>query len=170
MKYKYSITNEEANKVYNDNKKLLHWAVKKFKNTLFSSDEVKAIALEALIRSADRYTEGKSKLTSFAIRNIVLDLVHAHKSHMYHTNNNLSYVGYDSFIKNEQDILNIQIDLDYLLNTLPSRWRDIVVAHNIEGLSLKEVAVKFNITFQRVAEIEKLAMKKLQDKVNGVSV
>ncbi|CAB4212269.1 RpoE DNA-directed RNA polymerase specialized sigma subunit, sigma24 homolog [uncultured Caudovirales phage] len=161
------MTNEEAIKVYEDNKKLLNWTIRKFKNTLFSLDEVKAIALEALIRSADRYTDGKSKLTSFAIRNIVLDLVHAHKSHIYHTKQNVSYVGYDSYLSNEQDILNIQIDLDYLLNTLPSRWRDIVLARHIEGISLKEAAVRFGITFQRVAEIEKLAMKKLQDKVKG---
>jgi RNA polymerase sigma factor (sigma-70 family) len=163
MKYKYSTTNEEANKVYIDNKKIINWAAKKFKNTLFSLDEVKAIALEALIRSADRYTEGKSKLSSFAMRNIVFDLVHAHESHLYHTKQNVSYVGYDSFLMNEQDILNIQIDLDYLLNTLPSRWRDIVIARHIDGVSLKEAAIRFGITFQRVAEIEKLAMKKLQE-------
>lgn len=167
MVQKYTISNDEANRIYKENKKLIHWVANKYKGTLFSYDELEAVAREALIRSANRYKEGAAKLVTFATRNMIRDLIAAHKVHTYHTGKNVSYVGYDNYLVNEQEINNIDIDLNKLLNKLPVRWRAIIIARRIEGKNFKDIAKDMGVSYQRVAEIEGQAMKKLQSLVKS---
>lgn len=159
---KYKITNAEATAAYKEHEKLIHWVVKKFRGKLFSNEELDAIALEAFIRSVDRHVPATAKLTTFATKNMIYALVDAQDIHYRHTHRNVSYVGFDQYLTDEQEVNNINIDLNNLLHKLPERWRDVIIARRIEGKDLKDIAKDMGVTYQRVAEIESTAMKQLQ--------
>jgi RNA polymerase sigma factor (sigma-70 family) len=161
---KYTLTNQEANKIVKDHKGLLVNFVHKNRYKLYNYEEVYSIALEALLKAAEKLNTKLATMGHFSNICMGRALKDAQDVH-----NN--YTSRKSFTKNEGTLIinsiksdQAKLDLEIILNILPERHKNIIVLRHIYGYELKEIAKELGITYQRVQQIESFAMKQLISK------
>lgn len=152
---------EEKNKIYTDfHKKVTRYVTGKIPNPQDAEDLVSCVFLK-IFQKLDTFDESKASLSTWIFtitRNTVYDF--------YGTRKDFSELPEDIADDGEIDenLLNEEMleQLAEALESLDERSRDLIILHYYDGLTLKEIADRMQMSYPNAKVIHKKALRSLK--------
>lgn len=152
---------EEKNKIYTDfHKKVTRYVTGKIPNPQDAEDLVSCVFMK-VFQKLDTFDESKASLSTWIFtitRNTVYDF--------YGTRKDFSELPEDIADdgKIDENLLNEEMleQLADALESLDERSRDLIILHYYDGLTLKEIAYRMQMSYPNAKVIHKKALRALQ--------
>lgn len=152
---------EEKNKIYTDfHKKVTRYVTGKIPNPQDAEDLVSCVFMK-VFQKLDTFDESKASLSTWIFtitRNTVYDF--------YGTRKDFSELPEDIADdgKIDENLLNEEMleQLADALESLDERSRDLIILHYYDGLTLKEIADRMQMSYPNAKVIHKKALRALQ--------
>ena len=152
---------EEKNKMYTDfHKKVTRYVTGKIPNPQDAEDLVSCVFMK-VFQKLDTFDESKASLSTWIFtitRNTVYDF--------YGTRKDFSELPEDIADdgKIDENLLNEEMleQLADALESLDERSRDLIILHYYDGLTLKEIAYRMQMSYPNAKVIHKKALRALQ--------
>ena len=161
-------SDEEKNKIYTDfHKKVTRYIAGKVPNPQDAEDLVSCVFMK-VFQKLDTFDESKASLSTWIFtitRNTVYDF--------YGTRKDFSElpedIATDSNI--DENLLNEEMleQLADALESLDERSRDLIILHYYDGLTLKEIADRMQMSYPNAKVIHKKALRAMQEFLGDIN-
>lgn len=154
-------SDEEKNKIYTDfNKKVARYIAGKVPNPQDAEDLVSCVFMK-VFQKLDTFDESKASLSTWIFtitRNTVYDFYGTRKDFSELPEDIATDSNIDENLLNEE-MLELLADA---LESLDERSRDLIILHYYDGLTLKEIADRMQMSYPNAKVIHKKALRAMQ--------
>ena len=161
-------SDEEKNKIYTDfHKKVTRYIAGKVPNPQDAEDLVSCVFMK-VFQKLDTFDESKASLSTWIFtitRNTVYDFYGTRKDFSELPEDIATDSNIDENLLNEE-MLELLADA---LESLDERSRDLIILHYYDGLTLKEIADRMQMSYPNAKVIHKKALRAMQEFLGDIN-